>query len=422
MSSRTIHRANRIEGEITVPGDKSISHRALLLGALCDGGVEIENRSPGGDVASTADCLRLLGVEISGNKVVGKGMNGLKSSGQRLDAGNSGSTIRMLSGILAGQPFESKITGDESIQKRDMKRIIEPLLSMGAKIGSNHGRAPLAIIGGNLKGIDYRLPVASAQVKSAILFASLFASGETAIMEPAPTRDHTERLFQDFGIPIQKNGNKINLTGSIKRIEPKKIVVPGDPSSAAFFIAAATLVPGSNLKIKNIGINPTRTGFIDTVKKMGGKIEFQNSHTVNLEPRADLVVQSASLHGIEVGGSDIPLLIDEIPILAVLATQAKGKTVIKDAKELRGKESDRILAIAINLKAMGADVTERPDGLEISGPTLLHGAAIQSFHDHRIILSFSVAGLIADGETILKDAEWADISFPGFFKILSETL
>jgi len=419
-----------IRGRISVPGDKSISHRALMLGAIAEGETVICGLAPGEDVRSTIHCLRQLGVSIreKDNEIYlkGYGRAGLQKSEKILDAGNSGTTMRLLSGILATQPFQTTITGDASLRRRPMRRIIEPLRQMGAKIESqNNGRAPLIIDGGKLHGIHYQLPIASAQVKSCVLFAGLNAEGETVVEETIPTRDHSERLLRKMGATISVDSNqhsvfskRIHICAS--ELHGSEIDVPGDFSSAAFFIAAALLLPKSVLIIENVGINPTRTAFLGVVSEMGATIEMVNVRNESYEPVADLVIRQQHLQGVKVFGNRIPVLIDEIPILAIMATQAEGETQIREARELRVKESDRLTALTHNLRAMGAIVEELPDGLVINGPTKLRGAEVNSFGDHRITMAFAIAGLLADSPTIIHDAECVDISFPVFFELLKE--
>jgi len=416
--------AQTFRGRLTVPGDKSISHRALMLGAIAEGETVIQNLAPGEDVRSTMRCLRQLGVSIQENKtelrVQGKGFVGLKKSATPLDAGNSGTTMRLLSGILAAQPFDATITGDASLQHRPMRRIIEPLTQMGAMISSReNGCAPLVIHGGKLRGIHYQLPVASAQVKSCVLFAGLSAEGKTVVEEKIPTRDHSERLLSLMGAGISVSSKQYSVI-SVRagKLHGSEIEVPGDFSSAAFFIAAALLLPDSELMIENVGINPTRTAFLEVLREMGATVEITNLRNESYEPIADLIVRHQTLRGTKVFGNRIALLIDEIPILAVLATQAEGETHIREAGELRVKESDRLAALAHNLRAMGAAVEELPDGLVITGPTKLRGAAIDSFGDHRIAMAFAIAGLLADSPTTICAAECADVSFPGFFEMV----
>ena len=415
-----------IHGRFSVPGDKSISHRALMLGAIANGETVIRGLAPGEDVRSTLRCLRQLGVFIQENgnelRVQGKGFAGLKKSTPPLDAGNSGTTMRLLSGILAAQPFDTTITGDASLQRRPMRRIIEPLTKMGATIDSReNGYAPLIIHGSKLRGIHYPLPVASAQVKSCVLFAGLSAESATVVEEKIPTRDHSERLLRLMDAKISVSSEQYSVI-SIRagKLHGSEIEVPGDFSSAAFFIAAALLLPDSELIIENISVNPTRTAFLEVLREMGATVEITNLRNESHEPLADLIVRHQALQGTNVFGNRVALLIDEIPILAVLATQAEGETHIRDAGELRVKESDRIAALVRNLRAMGAAVEELADGLVITGPTKLRGAAINSFGDHRIAMAFAIAGLLADSPTTIRAAECADISFPGFFEAVGQ--
>ncbi|WP_029099619.1 3-phosphoshikimate 1-carboxyvinyltransferase [Brevibacillus thermoruber] len=416
--------AKRIEGTVRVPGDKSISHRAVMFGALAEGTTTIEGFLPGADCLSTIDCFRRMGVDIEqeGDRVTvhGKGWYGLQEPSQHLDVGNSGTTIRLMAGILATQPFHAVMEGDESIAKRPMRRVIGPLRQMGAKIdGRKDGEyTPLSIRGGDLQGISYQSPVASAQVKSAILLAGLQAKGVTSVTEPQLSRDHTERMLQAFGVKVVRDGLTVSVEGG-QTLKGRAIRVPGDISSAAFLIAAVMMVPGSSLLIENVGINPSRTGIIDVVRAMGGRIELQNERVVNEEPVADLLVTHAELRGIEIGGEIIPRLIDEIPVIAVMATQASGRTVIRDAEELRVKETDRIATVASQLSRFGAKVTPTPDGLIVEGATPLTGATIDSMGDHRIGMAMAIAGLAAGGETVIENDEAINVSFPGFADILA---
>jgi len=412
----------RWHGTYPVPGDKSISHRALMLGALAEGITRITHLSPGKDVQSTLSCLVQLGVQIEQKEnttlVYGRGREGLSSPQTILDAGNSGTTIRLLSGILAGHAFTSVITGDDSLRKRPMKRIIEPLEKMGARIESTPGfLAPLTIHGTRLCPIEYVLPIASAQVKSCILLAGLLAEGNTSVTEPAQSRDHTERMLPCFGVDVLKEGLKVEVRGRAS-LKATEIDVPGDISSAAFLMVAAALLSEAKLTLVNIGMNPTRVGILEVLRAMGCSIQEKNIQMVNHEPRADLVVESGILSGTEIAGDLIPKVIDEIPILAIAATQAKGKTVVRDAKELRVKESDRITAVAQNLNAMGVKIEVFEDGFAIEGPQKLRGAVIESFHDHRIAMAFAIAGLIAEGKTVIRNAECAEISYPGFYEMI----
>lgn len=403
-----------------------------MLGAIAEGETRIHGLAPGEDVRSTLSCLRQLGISIQEQKgeiiVHGRGLAGLQKPAGTLDAGNSGTTMRLLSGILATQPFITTITGDASLQRRPMRRIIEPLAQMGATITAQaNGCAPLIIHGDKLQGILYTLPVASAQVKSCVLFAGLGAEGETVIEEPIPTRDHSERMLRKMGACVSVTSDQDSVISNRISIRAGKLLgceieIPGDFSSAAFFIAAALILPESELVIENVGLNPTRIAFLDVVREMGAAIEITDMKNVSHEPAADLLVRHQPLRGVSVSGKRVPLLIDEIPILAILAAQGEGETCIRDAKELRVKESDRIAALTRNLRAMGATVEELPDGLVIAGPTRLHGAEIDPYGDHRIAMAFAIAGLLADAPTTIRGAECADISFPGFFETLQEVV
>ncbi len=426
----TIFPAQIIRGRLSVPGDKSISHRALMLGAMAESDAVIRGLAPGEDVSSTKRCLQQLGAIIKEKNgeilVQGRGRFGLQKPETALDAGNSGTTMRLLAGLLAAQSFGATITGDASLQRRPMRRIIEPLTQMGAKIAAQeNGCAPITIHGGKLRSIHYRLPVASAQVKSCALFAGLGAEGETVIEETIPTRDHSERLLRRMEASISVISNQYSVFSKEIRVRGGKIrgcevEIPGDFSSAAFFIAAALLLPKSELLIENAGLNPTRTALLDVAREMGAEVEIMNLRNESYEPMADLMVRHRPLQSAKVSGSRIPLLIDEIPILAIMATQAEGKTHIREAQELRVKESDRLAALVKNLRVMGAAIEELPDGLVISGPTKLRGAEVESFGDHRIAMAFAIAGLLADSPTTIRGAECVDISFPGFFEILKK--
>ncbi|MCD7834673.1 MAG: 3-phosphoshikimate 1-carboxyvinyltransferase [Lachnospiraceae bacterium] len=413
-----------LRGELSIPGDKSISHRSIMFGALANGTTEVTNFLTGADCLSTIACFRQMGIDISleedargGHVLVhGKGLHGLHAPSDILDTGNSGTTMRLLSGILAGQSFDTTITGDASIQKRPMKRIMTPLLAMGADISSekNNGCAPLQIRGRKLRGTHYDSPVASAQVKSCILLAGLYADGITSVTEPAISRNHSELMLRYFGANIQTG-----LTVSIAP-EPvltgQKIRVPGDISSAAYFIAAALLVPGSELLLKNVGINPTRNGMLRVCQAMGADITLLNEDHSGAEPCADLLVRSSHLKAVEIGGDLIPTLIDELPVLAVLAAFADGTTVIRDAAELRVKESDRIAVMTENLTRIGCPVEATPDGMIITGGQPLHGATIDPYKDHRVAMSFAVAALACTGEMEILDADCVKISYPGFYE------
>ncbi len=404
-----------------MPGDKSISHRAFLIGALADGPVIIENISSAADVQSTALCLKALGVTVEPLTQRGARLKsvGLRPPSHALDAGNSGTTMRLLAGLLSGHPFTATITGDASLRKRPMRRVIEPLTQMGAQIESPGGFAPLTITGGKLRGIRYALPVASSQVKSALVLAGLHARGVTTVIEPSPTRDHTERMLRYLEVSLETINGAVSIQGGL-RPRAKPIVVPGDFSSAAFFLAAGALVPDAHLAIQDVGINPTRTGLLDVLGEMGAQVSIQNVREIAHEPWGDLVIKTSKLRAVRIGGALIPRLIDELPILAICATQAHGVTVIQDAQELRVKETDRIRAVAENLRRMGAQIEERPDGWVIPGLQKLHGAVLDSFGDHRIAMAFAIAGSIAQGETVLEGTEWVNISYPGFFDDLGK--
>lgn len=412
-----------LKGEVTVPGDKSISHRAVMLGAVAKGLTEIDGFLQGADCLATIGCFERMGVSVenSGGRVLvhGNGLHGLKKPDCVLDCKNSGTTTRLLSGLLSAQPFPVTLTGDASIQKRPMERIMTPLRQMGASIRSvrENGCAPLSIEGRPLHGISYRSPVASAQVKSAILLAGLYAEGETRVTEPYLSRDHSERMLSRFGAEVRTEGTTALLQPA-SELYGQKIAVPGDISSAAFFIAAALIVPGSELLIKNVGINPTRDGILSVCRSMGADIERFNVSDKGGEPAADLLVRFSSLRGTTIEGAAIPTLIDELPVIASMACFAEGETVIRDAAELKVKESNRIAVMAEGLTAMGADVTETEDGMVIRGGRPLHGAAIDSRKDHRIAMTFAVASLAAAGQTEIRDAECVDISYPGFYQDL----
>ena len=416
---------DKINGEITVSGDKSISHRAVMLGSIAEGITEVTGFLMGADCLSTIECFRQLGIpiEVNEEKVIvhGKGLLGLSQPSNMLDVGNSGTTIRLMTGILSAQSFSSDITGDASIQKRPMLRVVAPLREMGAKIDGKEGGkyCPLHIEGQGLKGIHYQLPVASAQVKSAILLASLYAEGETTVIEPAPSRNHTEIMVNYFGGNILQKDNVIK-SSPVKKLTGQYIEVPGDISSAAYFIVAALILPHSELLIKNVGVNPTRDGIITVFKQMGGNIELINQRTQCGEPVADILVRSSSLHGIEIGGSLIPKLIDEIPVIAAAACYARGTTIIKDAQELKVKESNRIQTMVSELKKMGASIRETDDGMIIEGGSALRGAQVESYHDHRVAMSLAIAALKAEKETTINNSDCVSISFPNFFSYLEK--
>jgi len=418
---------SRLRGEVTIPGDKSISHRAVMFGALAEGTTEVTNFLQGADCLSTIDCFRRLGIDIENTPerilIHGKGLHGLKKPDAELYTGNSGTTTRLISGILAGQDFDVTLNGDASIQKRPMRRIMEPLGQMGAEISSIRGNdcAPLSIHGTHLKGIHYVSKVASAQVKSAILLAGLYADSPTSVTEPVLSRNHSEIMLNYFGASVTSTGTTATIQPE-PELFGQKIIVPGDISSAAYFIAAGLLVPDSEILIKNVGINPTRDGILQVAREMGGNITLLNAITDRGEPTADLLIKSSPLHGIDIGGSIIPTLIDELPMIAVMAAFAEGETVIRDAAELKVKESDRIAVMVDNLSRMGCDITGTDDGMIIRGGKPLHGAVIDSYLDHRIAMSFAIAALCAEGETEIKEAECVNISYPTFYKDLSHLI
>lgn len=421
---RSIRQARRIRGVISVPGDKSISHRGLLFGAIAEGKTTIHNLSSSADVGSTRRCLQQLGVAIiekeNSLEVVGNGLYGIKAPVKPLDCGNSGTTMRLMSGILAAQPFTSILIGDDSLSQRPMQRIIKPLTQMGAKIESQPGgKAPLTIHGNNLNSIKYISPVASAQVKSNILLAGLYAQGTTTVIEPHLSRDHTERMLADFGVNVNRDGLSVSIEGN-KILHGTAVRVPGDFSSAAFFIGAALVIPNSELKINNIGLNPTRTGLLEILHQMGAKIDIQQYQHESSEPAGDITVITSPLKGVEIPSHLVPKLIDEIPILAVIATRAEGTTKLSGAKELRVKESDRLHAIVNNLSLMGIQIEEQQDGFLIEGPQNLKGAIVDSYGDHRIAMAFAVAGLIAERKTQIKNSDCVEISMPTFFETLQE--
>ncbi len=425
--------AASLRGDFQLPGDKSISHRSAMFAAIGDGQTRLRNYSSARDCQSTLDCMEAMGVQIQRSAeqitIDGVGLNGLRQASRMLDAGNSGSTIRMLSGILAGQNFTTEITGDESIQRRPMKRIIDPLRLFGAKIEARDDNfAPIKISGGNLKAIEYTPPMASAQVKSCVLIAGLFADGKTTVVEKTPTRNHTEVMMRETGAAIEidslepgEAGERISVTGGKPLKALGDYTVAGDLSSAAFFIVAALISPDAKISLRHIGVNPSRTALIDVLKQMGGQIEVVNERLAHGEPVADFVIRSSKLSGdMELSGNVIANLIDEIPILAVAATQLEGTLTIKDARELRVKESDRIRAIVDNLRLMGIEVEEFDDGLRLTGKQTLRGARVESFGDHRIAMAFAVAGLIAEGETEIAGAEAASVSLPEFYNLLAK--
>ncbi len=423
-----LEKVNKLKGNIFVPGDKSISHRSLILGSISQGETRVYNLLNSLDCLRTLECMQALGVKIELDEnnsvnIKGKGLYGLQEAKGILDVGNSGTTIRLLTGLLSGQNFYSVLNGDNSIRKRPMKRVVQPLWLMGADIwGREDGHfAPLSIKGSKLNPFQYTLPVASAQVKSALLLAGLYAIGETVIREPLSTRDHTERMLEIMRADIKISPPEIKIKGGTE-LRSTDIFIPGDISSAAYFIAAASILRDSQIIIKQVGVNPTRTGVIEILKKMGTKIDILNYQIKSNEPQADLMIEYSKLKGVEIKKENVPFLIDELPLIAVVATQAQGKTVVNGARELRVKETDRIKAIVSELKKMGADIEERKDGFTVNGPTRLQGAVCESYNDHRIAMSLAVAALLAEGKTVIKTSECIDISFPEFEKTLQKLI
>ena len=419
-----LSKVSHLRGEITVPGDKSISHRSVMFGSIAKGTTKIHNFLEGADCLSTISCFRNMGIEIENKNgivtVHGNGLRGLKAPNCVLDCGNSGTTTRLISGILAPQHFDVTLTGDESIQKRPMKRIMEPLSLMGADITSDHnnGCAPLTIRGKQLHGIHYHSKVASAQVKSSILLAGLYADGETTVTEPKLSRNHTELMLRFFGADVKTAGTTTTVHPA-DELYGNKIHVPGDISSSVYFVAAGLIIPNSEILIRNVGINPTRDGLIRVCKAMGADITLLNENHEYSEPTADILVRTSNLRGTVIEGDIIPTMIDELPTVALMACFAEGTTIIRDAAELKVKESNRIAIMVQNLTAMGADVEETEDGMIIHGGKPLHGAVVETKKDHRIAMTFAVAALAADGETEILDAECVDISYPEFYRDLA---
>jgi 3-phosphoshikimate 1-carboxyvinyltransferase len=429
VKKQTIHPAKYLTGGVEPPGDKSISHRYAMLAAIAEGTSDLRHFAAAADCHSTLKCMSALGADVKIDKdtvkITGRGAEGLKSSWRALDAGNSGTTIRLLAGILAGQEFTSKLTGDASLQKRPMGRVVSPLRQMGADIRAREDNfAPLEIRAAKLRGIHYKMPIASAQVKSAVLLAGLFAYGVTSVTEPGPTRDHTELALEEFGVSVEKHGKSIQIQGGRGNgrgtLQARSVDVPGDISSAVFFIAASSMFPDSNLLIHNVGLNPTRTAILDVFASMGAAIQMISLRSAHGEVVGDVSVKGASLKGGVIEKEQIPLVIDELPMLAALGPYTEEGIEIRDAAELRVKESDRIAALAENLRRMGATLEERPDGLRVEGRKAgkLHGAEIDPHGDHRIAMAFAVAGLAADGATTIRDAECAGVSYPNFFEDL----
>lgn len=416
-----IRAASALQGDLTIPADKSIAHRAALLSALADGPSHIVNYPRAADPRSTLACIRALGIQVDEEDdmltIHGRGLHGFRAPDADLDCENSGTTMRLLTGVLAGQPFDSTLTGDESLRKRPMGRIADPLRTMGAALDLTEGKPPIHIHGGQtLSPIAYALPVASAQVKSCVLLAGLYADGETTVIETLPSRDHTERMM---GLPIFDDGTRrhISVQGGMV-IEPRTWAVPGDFSAAAFFLVAGSIVPDAKLMLRGVGLNPSRSAFLNVLQAMGADITVKNERELGGEPIADLVVRSADLHGVSVGGDIMPNLIDEVPALAVAAACAAGRTEVRDAAELRVKESDRIHTVVESLSALGCDVEELEDGFVITGRSDMRGTVLESHGDHRIAMAMAVAGLVAEGETRIVGADCASVSFPGFWDTL----
>ena len=413
----TVRRPRRLRGDVTPPGDKSISHRAAIFNAIADGEARVENYGTGADLASTLRVLRGLGTQIERHDDGAFTVRGgtLAEPSDILNTGNSGTTTRLMAGVLAGQPFMSVMTGDRSIRSRPMARIVDPLRLMGADVdGREGGRlAPLTFRGGSLHGIEYRMPVASAQVKSALLLAGLFAEGETTLEQPAVSRDHTELMFRSMGVEVVEDGLTVRVRPG--RLSAMDVTVPADISSAAYWLVAGVCHPDAEVRVRNVGVNPTRTGILDALEMMGADVSVENERTEGGEAVADLVARSSSLRAAEIGGDLIPRLVDEVPVLALAACFAEGTTVIRDASELRVKESDRLMASRVELSRMGAEVEELDDGLRITGGRALHGATHRTYADHRIAMTMGVAGLIAAGETTVQSAQTASVSYPTFW-------
>lgn len=427
MKSVELAKSKGLRGEVTPPPDKSISHRSIMFASMAEGKSVVRNFLRAEDPLSTIKAFRMLGIQITevaaGEVTIeGKGLNGLTEPFDVIDCGNSGTTIRLISGILAGNPFLSILTGDDSIKQRPMARVITPLKQMGALISAraNDRYPPIAIRGTQLKAIDYTMPIASAQVKSCVILAGLYADGTTTILEPQRSRDHTERMLSAMGAEIRVQGLSVSVNGGPK-LHAADVTVPADFSSAAFFMAGALLVPNSELVIRGVGMNPTRTGLLNVLTAMGASMKIENTREISGEPIADIICSSASkLKAVKIAGDIVPSLIDEFPILCILASQADGITEIRGAQELRVKESDRIKAMATELARMGVEVTEYPDGIDIKGNANLKGGSVESYGDHRIAMSLSIAALISQGTTVINNASCADISFPGFYGKLKD--
>jgi 3-phosphoshikimate 1-carboxyvinyltransferase len=425
VQSYTIEPVKSVQGEIAVPGDKSISHRSIMLGSLAKGETRVSGFLRGEDNLATLNAFRAMGVAVADDgeqlTLTGRGLHGLQEPEDVLDCGNSGTSMRLMTGLLAGQSFFSVLTGDQYLRRRPMKRVVGPLRTMGAVIAGRAGgeQAPLAISGSSLQGINYSSPVASAQVKSALLLAGLYAAGETVVNEPHLSRDHSERMLRHFGADLETSGTEVRIRGG-RELVGREIVVPGDISSAAFFLVAGLIAPQGELLIRGVGVNPTRSGIIDILRLMGGSITLENERELSGEPVADLVVRPSRLHGVEIGGELIPRAIDEMPIVAVAAAVAEGRTVIREAHELRVKETDRIAAMATNLRLAGVSVLETADGMEIEGRERLQAYTANSCGDHRIAMAMLIAGLVAAGPCRIDDTDCIATSFPNFFALLEK--
>ncbi len=422
MGQLTIHPGAPLRGRGHVPGDKSISHRALLLGSLASGTSRISGFLPSGDCLATLACLRALGVEVETHDpttltIHGRGLHGLRAPAVPLNCACSGTTMRLLAGLLAGQSFDSVLTGDEQLLRRPMRRVAEPLRQMGADVVTTDGHAPLTIRGRRLRGCDHTLVIASAQVKSALLLAGLYADGPIIVRQPGPARDHTERMLAAMGSAIETTGLTVTLAPS-SSLSPLSLSIPGDISSATFPLVAAALVPGSEVTIEGVGINSTRTGLLDVLRAMGAEILLDNEREQGGELVADVMVRTSDLVGVEVGGDTVVRMIDEFPVLAVAATQARGATVVRDAAELRVKETDRIATVVAELRALGARIEPLPDGFTVGGPTPLRSAVVDSHGDHRLAMALAVAGLIAEGDVVIENMECISDSFPGFVELM----
>lgn len=423
MSQLTIHPGAPLLGRVCVPGDKSISHRTLLLGSLADGISHIRGFLPSADCQATLECVRALGVEVETDgpttlTIRGRGLHGLQEPSAPLDCSRSGTGMRLLAGILAGQRFDSVLTGDPQLLRRPMLRIADPLRRMGADIETTDGHAPLIVRGRRLEGRDHTLAVASAQVKSALLLAGLYADGPTVVRQPGPARDHTELMLAAMGADVQVEGLDVTLTPSPSSLDPLDLTVPGDISSASFPLVAAALVPGSEVTVEGVGVNPTRAGLLDVLQAMGTDMVIADEHERGSEPVADVTMRTSDLRGVKISGDTVVRMIDEFPVLAVAATQAQGTTVVHEASELRVKETDRIAAIATELQAMGARIDPLPDGFVVEGPTPLHGAVVDSHDDHRVAMALAVAGLAAEDCVVIENAECIADSFPGFVELM----